>query len=120
MVGLRVAPLLVLTLIISLVLLSRALHLIIVSALISREELRNLERCSGGYSCWTDLETFFCGKIVPFFCFKGQLPCSVGSRNWGMYGSEVDNSEVQSILLGNALGTSHLCPLLPVRSVKVE
>jgi hypothetical protein len=80
----------------------------------------NLERCLGRCSCWTDLEIFFCGQIVPFFCFQGQLPCSAVSRNWGRYGSEVDNSEVQSVLLGNALGASHLCPLLPVRSVKAE
>jgi hypothetical protein len=42
LVGLSVAPLLVLALIISLALLSRALHLIIVSTLISRAELRTL------------------------------------------------------------------------------
>jgi hypothetical protein len=80
----------------------------------------NLEHCSGGCSCWTDLEIFFCGQIVPFFCFQGQWPCSAVSGNWEMYDSEVDSSEVQSILLGNALGASHLCPLLPVRSVKAE
>jgi hypothetical protein len=80
----------------------------------------NLERCSGGCSCWTDLEIFFCGQIVPFFCFQGQLPCSAVSGNWGMYDSEVDNSEVQSVLPRNALSASHLCPLLPVRSMKAE
>jgi hypothetical protein len=80
----------------------------------------NLERCSGGCSCWTDLGIFFCGQIVPFFCFQGQLPCSEVSKNWGRYDSEVGSLEVQSILLGNALGASHLCPLLPVRSVKAE
>jgi hypothetical protein len=42
LVGLRVVPLLVLTLIASLTLLSRALHLIIISRLISRAELRTL------------------------------------------------------------------------------
>jgi hypothetical protein len=80
----------------------------------------NLERCSGGYSCWTDLEIFFCGQIIPFFCFQGQLPCSAVSGNWGMYDSEVDNSEVQSVLPRNTLGASHLYPLLSVRSVKAE
>jgi hypothetical protein len=80
----------------------------------------NLEHCSGGCSCWTDLGTFFCGQIVPFFCFQGQLPCSAMSGNWGRYDSEVGNSEVQSILLGNALSASHLYPLLLVRSVKAE
>jgi hypothetical protein len=48
LVGLRVAPLLVLTLIISLALLSRALHLIIISALISRVELRTLSVVRAG------------------------------------------------------------------------
>ena len=80
----------------------------------------NLERCSGECSCWTDLEIFFCGQIIPFFCFQGPLSCSTGSGNWEMYDSKVGNSEVQSVLPGNALGASHPCPLLPVRSVKAE
>jgi hypothetical protein len=42
LVGLRAVPLLVLSLITSLALLSRALHLIIVSTLISRAKLRTL------------------------------------------------------------------------------
>ena len=42
LVGLRVVPLLVLALIVPLALLSRALHLIIISTLISRAELRTL------------------------------------------------------------------------------
>jgi hypothetical protein len=42
LVGLRVVPLLILSLIASLTLLSRALHLIVVSTLISRAKLRTL------------------------------------------------------------------------------
>jgi hypothetical protein len=80
----------------------------------------NLERCLGGCSCWTNLETSFYGQTIPFFYFQGQFPCSAESENWGRYDSEVGSSEVQSILLGNTLGASHLCPLLPVRSVKAE
>jgi hypothetical protein len=80
----------------------------------------NLERCLVGCSCWTDLGTFFCGRIIPSFCFQGQLPCSTVSRSWEMYGSKVDNSEVQLILPGNALGASRLCPLLQGHSVKAE
>jgi hypothetical protein len=82
--------------------------------------IENLERCSGGCSCWTDLGTSFCGQTVPFFYIQGQLPYSAVSRNWGRYDAVVDSSEVQSILLRNALGASHLYPLLPVRSVKAR
>jgi hypothetical protein len=80
----------------------------------------NLEHCSGECSCWTDLETSFYGQIIPFFYFQGQLPCLAVSGNWGMYDSKVGRSVVQSVLPRNALGASHLCPLLPVRSVKAE
>jgi hypothetical protein len=81
----------------------------------------NLERCSGGCSCWTDLRTSFYGQTIPFFYFQGQLPCSAESGNWGRYDSKVGSSDVQSILLGNALaGASYLYPLLLVRSVKAE
>jgi hypothetical protein len=80
----------------------------------------NLERCLAGCSCWTDLETSFYGQIIPSFCFQGQLPCSTGSRNWGKCDSEVDSSEVQLVLSGNALGASHQCSLLQVRNVKAE
>jgi hypothetical protein len=58
-VGLRVAPLLVLTLIISLALLSRALHLIIVSALISRAELQTLSVVRAGVPAGLTLEFSF-------------------------------------------------------------
>jgi hypothetical protein len=37
-----------------------------------------------------------------------------------MYDSEVGNSEVQLVLPGNALGASHLYPLLKGHSVKAE
>jgi hypothetical protein len=80
----------------------------------------NLEHCSGGYSCWTNLEILFCGQIAPFFYSQVQLPYSTVSRNWGKYDSEVGNSEVQLVLPRNALGASHPCPLLPVHSVKAE
>jgi hypothetical protein len=80
----------------------------------------NLEHCLAGCSCWTDLETFFYGQIAPFFYSQGQLPCSAVSGSWEMYGSEVDNSEVQSIIPRNSLGASHLCPLLQGHSVKAE
>jgi hypothetical protein len=43
----------------------------------------NLEHCSGGCSSWIDLGTSFCGQTVLFFCFQGQLPCSVESGSWG-------------------------------------
>jgi hypothetical protein len=78
----------------------------------------NLERCSGGCSCWTDLGTSFYGQTILFFYFQGQLPCSTESRGWGRYDYVVDSSEVRSILPRNALSASHPYPLLPVRSVK--
>jgi hypothetical protein len=71
----------------------------------------NLERCSGGCSCWTNLGTSFCGQTVPFFYFQGQLPCLAEFESWGRYDSVVSNSVVQSILLRNALGASHMYPL---------
>jgi hypothetical protein len=84
----------------------------------SQSGTENLERCSGGCSCWTDLGISFYGQTVPFFYFQGQLPCSIESESWGRYDSTVDSSEVQSILPRNALGASHLYPPLLVRSVK--
>ncbi len=85
-----------------------------------RLELPNLEHCLAGCSCWTDLGIFSCGQRAPSFYSQGQLPCSAVSGSWGMCDSEVDSSEVQSILPGNALGASHQCPFLLVRSVKAE
>jgi hypothetical protein len=67
----------------------------------------NLERCSGGCSCWTNLGTSFCGQIVPFFYFQGQLPYLAESESWGRYDSAVGNSVVQSILLRNVLAIQH-------------
>jgi hypothetical protein len=80
----------------------------------------NLERCLAGCSCWTDLGTSFYGQIIPSFCSQGQLPCSGVSGNWEKCDSEVGSSEVQLVLPGNALGTSHQCPLLMGHSVKAE
>jgi hypothetical protein len=59
LVGLSVAPLLVLILIIPLALLSRALHLIIVSALISRAELRSLSVVRAGVPAGLTLKFSF-------------------------------------------------------------
>jgi hypothetical protein len=59
LVGLRVVPLLVLTLIAPLALLSRALHLIIVSTLIFREELRTLRVVWAGVPARLTLELPF-------------------------------------------------------------
>jgi hypothetical protein len=81
---------------------------------------KNLGRCSGECSCWTDLGTSFCGQTVPFFCSQGQLPCLTEYGSWGRYDSAVDNSVVQSSLPRNALSASHLYPLLQGRSVKAE
>jgi hypothetical protein len=59
LVGLRVVPLLVLTLIVSLALLSRALHMIIVSTLISRAKLRTLLVVWAGVPARLTLELTF-------------------------------------------------------------
>jgi hypothetical protein len=80
----------------------------------------NLEHYSDECSCWTDLGIFSYAQIAPSFCFQGQLPCSGVSRSWGMCDSEVDSSEVQSTLPGNALGASHQCPLPQGHNVKAE
>jgi hypothetical protein len=85
-----------------------------------QSETKNLARCSDVCSCWIDPKTSFYGQTVPFFCFQGQLPCSAESGSWGRYDSVVDNSGVQLVLPRNALGASHLYPLLPVRSVKAR
>jgi hypothetical protein len=80
----------------------------------------NLEHCLAGCSCWTDLEIFFYGQIAPSFYSQGQLPCSAVSGSWEKCDSEVNSSEVQSILPGNALGASHQCPLPQGHNVKAE
>jgi hypothetical protein len=70
LVGLRVVPLLVLTLIASLALLSRALHLIIVSTLISRAELRTLRVVRAGVPARLTLELPFVASQLPSFALK--------------------------------------------------
>jgi hypothetical protein len=70
LVGLRVVPLLVLTLIIPLALLSRALHLIIISTLISRAELRTLSVVRAGVAAGLTLELPFMVRQFPSFTFK--------------------------------------------------
>jgi hypothetical protein len=70
LVGPRVVPLLVLTLIVSLALLSRALHLIIISTLISRAVLRTLRIVRAGVSAGLTLELPFVVRQFPSFAFK--------------------------------------------------
>jgi hypothetical protein len=70
LVGLRVVPLLVLTLIAPLALLSRVLHLIIVSTLISRAELRTLRVVWAGVPARLTLELPFVVRQFPSFAFK--------------------------------------------------
>jgi hypothetical protein len=70
LVGLRVVPLLVLTLIVSLALLSRELHLIIVSTLISRAELRTLRVVWSCVPARLTLELPFMVRQFPSFVFK--------------------------------------------------
>jgi hypothetical protein len=70
LVGLSVVPLLVLTLIAPLALLSRALHLIIVSTLISRAELRTLRVVRAGVPTRLTLELPFVVRQFPSFAFK--------------------------------------------------
>jgi hypothetical protein len=120
LVGLRVVPLLVLSLIASLALLSRALHLIIVSTLISRVKLRTLRVVRACVPARLTLKLPFCGQTVPLYFFQGQLPYPVESGSWGRYDSAADSSVVQSNLPRNALGASCQYPLLPVPSVKAR
>jgi hypothetical protein len=70
LVGLRVVPILVLTLILSLALLSRVLHLIIVSTLITRAELRTLRVVRVGVPAGLTLELPFVIRQFPSFTFK--------------------------------------------------
>jgi hypothetical protein len=70
LVGLRVVPLLVLTLIIPLALLSRALHLIIISTLISRAELRTLSVVRAGVPARLTLKLPFVVRQFPSFALK--------------------------------------------------
>jgi hypothetical protein len=70
LVGLRVVPLLVLTLIAPLALLSRALHLIIVSTLISRAKLRTLRGVRACVPARLTLKLPFVDRQFPFFAFK--------------------------------------------------
>jgi hypothetical protein len=118
LVGLRVVPLLVLMLIASLTLMSRALHLIVVSTLIPRAKLRTLRVVLAGIPARLTLK-FSYDQTILFFCFQGQLPCSTEFGSWGMCDSAADSSVVQSNLPRNVLGVSHQCPLLLVRSEKV-
>jgi hypothetical protein len=70
LVGLRVVPLLVLTLIASLALLSRALHLIVVSTLISRAKLRTLRVVQACVSARLTLKLSFMVRQFPSFALK--------------------------------------------------
>jgi hypothetical protein len=75
LVGLRVVPLLVLSLIASLTLLSRALHLIVVSTLISRAKLRTLRVVLASISARLTLK--FHLMIRQFFSFALKANCHV-------------------------------------------
>jgi hypothetical protein len=110
LVGPRVVPLLVLSLIASLALLSRALHLIVVSTLISRAKLRTLR------VVWACVSTRLTFKLPFMSC---QLPCSGESESWGRYDFAADNLVVQSNLPRNALGSSRQYPLPLVHIEKV-
>jgi hypothetical protein len=70
LVGLRVVPLLILTLIASLALMSRALNLIVVSTLISRAELRTLRVVRACVPARLTLELPFVVRQFPSFAFK--------------------------------------------------
>jgi hypothetical protein len=70
LVGLRVVPLLVLSLIASLALLSRALHLIVVSTLISRAKLRTLPVVRACVSARLTLKLPFMVRQFPSFALK--------------------------------------------------
>jgi hypothetical protein len=70
LVGLRVVPLLVLSLIASLALLSRALHLIVVSTLISRAKLRTLRVVRACVSARLTLKLSFMVRQFPSFALK--------------------------------------------------
>jgi hypothetical protein len=70
LVGLRVLPLLVLTLITSLAFLSRALHLIIVSTLIFRAKLRTLRVVRACVPARLTLELPFMVRQFPSFALK--------------------------------------------------
>jgi hypothetical protein len=70
LVGLKVVPLLVLGLIASLALLSRALHLIVVCTLISRTKLRTLQVVLACVSARMTLKLPFMVRQFPSFAFK--------------------------------------------------
>jgi hypothetical protein len=70
LVGLRVVLLLILTLIASLALLSRALHLIIVSTLISRAKFRTLRVVRACVPARLTLKLSFVVRQFPSFAFK--------------------------------------------------
>jgi hypothetical protein len=70
LVGLRAVPLLVLSMIAPLALLSRALHLIIVSTLIFRVELRTLRVVRACVPARLTLELPFVVRQFPSFAFK--------------------------------------------------
>jgi hypothetical protein len=70
LVGLRAVPLLVLSLIASLALLSRALHLIVVSTLISRVKLRTLRAVRACVPARLTLKLRFVVRQFPSFAFK--------------------------------------------------
>jgi hypothetical protein len=70
LVGLRVVPLLILTLIAFLALLSRVLHLIVVSTLISRAKLRTLRVVRACVPARLTLKLPFVVRQFPSFAFK--------------------------------------------------
>jgi hypothetical protein len=70
LIGLRVVPLLVLSLIASLALLSRALHLIVVSTLIYRAKLRTLRVVRACVPARLTLKLPFVVRQFPSFAFK--------------------------------------------------
>jgi hypothetical protein len=70
MVGLGVVPLPILALIVPLALLSRALHLIIISTLISRAELQTLSIVRAGVPAGLTSELLFVVRQFPSFAFK--------------------------------------------------
>jgi hypothetical protein len=84
LVGLRVVPLLVLSLIASLTLLSRALHLIVVSTLIFRAKLRTLRVVLASISARLTLKFPFMIRQFSYFALKAnclvQQSLEVGER----------------------------------------
>ena len=72
LVGLRVVPLLVLSLIASLTLLSRVLHLIVVSTLITRAKLRTLRVVLACISARLTLKLLFMVRYFPSFALKAK------------------------------------------------